>query len=487
MISTYQLLEFAAQSWPDSPAIIDKGGAVSYSELYAQTEVLKAELLRLGLLKGQGLGVMARNGSAFVAMMFAGMGCGAVVLPISHQLKAAEIDALMNDTQLHAVLDDQSGVQPVDTDVEMITYAQQTLRFASLERLENKPLTPLNDAAFIRYTSGTTGRSKGVVLTHQSILQRVAVTQKALNLIADDAVLWVLPMAFHFLVTILVYIRAGTRIIVCKDLLAHTIIQDANQHHATMLYAAPMHFRLLAADLSAEQMPTLQSAISTSAAIPLNIAEKFAKRFNLPVTQAYGIIELGLPLLDSTPDNAKNPQSVGFPISEFSIELLNADNEPVAEKEVGRLAIRGPGMFDAYLKPWQTREQVMDNGWFMTGDLAQREADGRIVVCGREKTMINVSGNKAFPEEIEAVLNKHTAIVAAHVYGQQHPLMGEIVCAEVVLVENAELDVEAILRFCRAQLSAYKIPQRLKQVAQIAHTQSGKIIRVKASQVSMNA
>jgi acyl-CoA synthetase (AMP-forming)/AMP-acid ligase II len=481
MVSTYQLLEFAAQSWPDKPAIIEKDGVVSYSELYAQTEGLKAELLRLGLFKGQGLGVMARNGSAFVAMMFAGMGCGAVVLPISHQLKAAEIDALISDTRLHAVLDDQSGVQPVITDAVMITFAQQSLRFASLERVDNKPVTPLNDAAFIRYTSGTTGRSKGVVLTHHSILQRVAVTRKALNLTADDAVLWVLPMAFHFLVTILVYIRVGARIIVCKDLLADTIIHDANQHRARLLYAAPMHFRLLAADLSAEQMPTLQSAISTSAAIPLNIAEKFTQRFNLPVTQAYGIIELGLPLLDSSPDNAKNPQSVGFPISEFAVALLNDDNTAVADGEVGRLAIRGPGMFDAYLNPWQTSEQVMVNGWFMTGDLAQREADGRIVVCGREKTMINVSGNKVFPEEVEAVLNQHSCIESSRVYGQVHSLMGEIVCAEVIMVDNVALEVEGVLRFCRTQLSAYKIPQRVKQVTQITQTHSGKVKRVEHS------
>lgn len=425
MVSISQLLEFAAQSWPDRPAVIEKEGYLSYGELYAQTELLKAELLHLGLTKGQGLGVMGRNGSAFVAMMLAGMGCGAVVLPISHQLKAAEIECLIKDTKLHAVIDDQSGVQPVDNELTMISFALQDLRFAWLGRSPGKRATPLSDAAFIRYTSGTTGSSKGVVLSHTSILQRVEAASKALNLTADDAVLWVLPMAFHFLVTVLVYLRSGTSIIVCKDLLAQTIIHDANQHHATLLYASPMHFRLLAADLSGQQMPTLKYAISTSAGLPGNIAEAFARRFNLPVTQAYGIIEIGLPLLDDLSGKQKNPQGVGFPAAGFSVELLNDDNESVAEGEVGRLAIRGPGMFDAYLKPWQTAEQVMVNGWFMTGDLAQRKSDGRIVICGREKSMINVSGNKAFPEEIEAVLDRHSAIEGSRVYAQVHPLMGD--------------------------------------------------------------
>ncbi len=477
MVSTYQLLASAAQQWPDKPAIIEADCTISYTELYAQTEGLKAELLHIGLTQGQGLGVMARNGCAFVAAMLAGMGCGAIVLPISHQLKAAEIASLIEDTQLHAVLDDQSGLLALEGVATMIPFAQQTLRFTWAEGVINQTVTPLSDAVFIRYTSGTTGTSKGVVLSHNSVLQRVEAAQKALNLVPDDVVLWVLPMAFHFLVTILVYIRSGCCIVVCKDLLAQTIIDAANQYHATMLYASPMHYRLLAADVSDKQMPSLKCAISTSAGLPSDIAASFAKRYQIMITQAYGIIEIGLPLLDCLSGSDKNPRSVGFPADGFTVELLADNNMPVAAGEVGRLAIQGSGMFDAYLKPWQTAEQVMVKGWFMTGDLAQRLTDGRIVVCGREKTMINVSGNKAFPEEIEAVLERHNAIAVAYVFSQPHPLMGEIVCADVILEKNRQLDVEAVLRFCRTQLSSYKIPQRLKQVEEIAQTASGKLKR----------
>jgi acyl-coenzyme A synthetase/AMP-(fatty) acid ligase len=103
--------------------------------------------------------------------------------------------------------------------------------------------------------------------------------------------------------------------------------------------------------------------------------------------------------------------------------------------------------------------------------------DGRLVICGRKKTMINVSGNKAFPEEIEFVLNSYIDITDSHVFAQIHPLMGEIVCAEVIVVEDAVIDVETVLQFCRRQLSTYKVPQRLIQVSQITHTQSGKIKR----------
>ncbi len=476
MGSAYDLLEQAAQAWPERTALVDGYGLLSYHDLYVQTESLKTTLLQTGIGKGLGLAVMGRNGRAFVMAMLAGMGCGAVVVPLSHQLKSAEITQILFDTGVQAVLDDQSGVIPVDGHHVLMSLATQTLRFTWIDAAAKSAITPLPDAAFIRYTSGTTGRSKGVVLTHRSILARVECASKALQLDCNDAVLWILPMAFHFLVSILVYIRVGAKIIVCKDLLAATLIKEANEHQATMLYAAPMHFRLLAADVSNVQVPSLKTAISTSSTVPPHIAEMFRQRFNVPVAQAYGIIEAGLPLLDSL-SGETNPQSVGFPTNGFSLALLDENNAQVSEGQVGRLAIRGPGLFDAYLKPWQTAEQVMYDGWFLTGDLAYRQADGRIIICGREKTMINVSGNKAFPEEIESVLIAHPDIAACHVFGEAHPLLGEVVCADVVPRHQAEWDVEGILQFCRGQLSTYKVPQRVRVVAQITYTASGKVKR----------
>ncbi|POZ50048.1 class I adenylate-forming enzyme family protein [Methylovulum psychrotolerans] len=476
MDSAYQLLEAAAQAWPDRPALVDDYGTMRYHELYAQTETLKAQLLQMGISKGLGLAVMGRNGRAFVAAMLAGLGCGAVVVPLSHQLKLAEITQLLQDTGVHAVLDDQTGVMPTGGNSLLIAFSAQTLRFAWTGADTGQAMTPLPDAAFIRYTSGTTGNSKGVVLRHHSILARVEHASKALRLSSEDAVLWVLPMAFHFLVSILVYIRVGAKIIVCKDILASTLLQDADRHRATLLYAAPMHFRLLAADTSGMLMPALKAAISTSSAIPPAIAEAFTRRFRVPVSQAYGIIEAGLPLLDSL-TGLPDPHSVGFPTDGFNVAVLDDNGLPIPDGHIGRLAVCGPGLFDAYLKPWQTAGEVMRQGWFLTGDLAVCGGDGRITICGREKAMINVSGNKAFPEEIEAVLSTHPDIVACRAFGQAHPLFGEVVCAEVVLTQQAAWDVEGLLQFCRQRLSTYKVPQYLQRVAQINHTASGKVKR----------
>ena len=473
---TEQILTCAAERWPDHPAIIDSGQTTTYRQLHGQMQRLQRQLQRAGLDRGQGLGIMARNGSAFVAAMLAGMGCGAAVLPIAQQLQRTELDTLVADTGLHAILDDGSGSTPIPGHATSIDFATQQLRLTWTETPREQPVSPHMEAAFIRHTSGTTGASKGVLLSHQRVLERVEAAQQALQLTSGDSVLWVLPMAFHFLVTILVYLRCGASIVVCRHLLAQSLLEHANRHRASLLYAAPMHYRLLAADRSGEMFSTLRRAISTTSALPLSIAREFQQRYRLPVLQAYGIIEAGLPLVDADPANS-DPETVGCPAPGFEIALLDGNNKRVDNQQTGRLALRGPGMFDAYLKPWRLSEQILVDGWFMTGDLARQTASGKFVICGREKAMINVSGNKVFPEEVEAVLDSHPAIMESRVFGHEHPLMGEIVCAEVRTEAGNTLDAEAVLRYCRQRLSPYKIPQQLRQTAGIAHTSSGKIQR----------
>lgn len=476
LTSVEHILATAAETWPELPAIIDAHGATSYSELHRQTQVLKKRLTQTGLGKGMGLGIMGRNSCHFVAAMIAGMGCGATVFPLSHQLKAAEVAQILDDTRLHAVIDDLSGIAPVADEGKTIPCAGQLLRLSWTGVPRSRPVTDLADAAFVRYTSGTTGCSKGVVLTHRRILERVEVTRRTLGLTPEDAVLWVLPMAFHFLVTILVYIRSGAAIVLARDLLAHSLIEVAKRHRATLLYASPMPIRLLAA-AAPGSLSGLKYVISTSSAIPPDIARSFTRRHGVPVVQAYGLIEAGLPLVDRLSGEA-DPETVGYPVEGFEVTLFDECLMPVADQHIGRLAVRGPGLFDAYLKPWRPAEEVLADGWFLTGDLARYDAAGRLVICGREKHVINVAGNKVFPEEVEAILNAHPEVAVSRVYGKSHPLMGEIVCAEVVASRKRVLDPEELLDFCRDRLSTYKVPQQICQVAEISLTQSGKIQRV---------
>lgn len=476
-MNVYKLLETAALKWPSNYAIHEDNFSITFSELWNQTEVLRKQLILAGIGKGHGVGVMAHNSTNFISALFAVVGCDAIAMPISHQLKSAEIDDIVENAGLHAIIDDYSGVNPLPQYQQIFTTPSSDLRFGWTKKVASKAIAAhVPDAAFIRFTSGTTGKSKGVIVSHKSTLERIEAANKALLLGPGDTVIWVLPMAYHFLVSIVLYLRFGAAIAICKDFLADTIIEYTQRFNGTLLYASPMHIRLLASDKSIRQLTSLKRVISTSTAISLQFCEAFKTRYNKEVSQAYGIIEIGLPIVNIT-KSAQNPDAVGNALPDYQVEMLDENFEPLPPETVGKLAIKGPGMFDAYLNPPQLRSEILKKGWFLTGDLAIKNRDGLITVCGREKSMINVSGNKVFPEEVEQVLKTHAAIVDCKVSGVMHPLMGEIVHAKILLKEGAKVEQEAILDFCRKQLSSFKVPQSIAFVDQLDMTGSGKVKR----------
>ena len=473
----YNLLKSAAQKWPENPAIHDEHGSLSFISLESEVESLKLELIDLGIKPGMGVGVMARNSRNFIISVFAVLGCGAAVMPISHQLKHAEIEEILEKTKLHAVLDDFSGIQPIDEIVKEIPLKIGQMRFAYSDVSKSHVFASHVDApAFIRYTSGTTGVSKGVVISNQSVLERTVAANKSLQLNENSNVVWVLPMAYHFVVSIVLYIRFGSAISIVKSFMAQSVLEMTNEYNGTMLYASPMQIRLLAADRSDAMMPSLTKVISTSAGISADISKSFQKRYNKIVHQAFGIIEIGLPIVNTDISEAYL-DAVGYALPDFDVQVFDKDNNVLPVGETGVLGIKGPGMFDAYLDPPVMRNDLLINEYFHTADFATISPEGMIKIEGRKKSMINIAGNKVFAEEVEHVLEELKYIEMARVSGVPHPLMGQIIQAEVVVNGLEEIDTERVLSFCRERLSTFKIPQKLLVVENLPMTNTGKVQR----------
>jgi acyl-coenzyme A synthetase/AMP-(fatty) acid ligase len=476
-LPVYEILKEAAVKWPDNPAVFDDLGMISFQELFTETEALRLQLIQLGIKEGMGIGVMAANGRHFIIGIFAAVGTGAAVMPMSPQLKKAEIDDILQEAKLHAVIDDRTAGQPLDTLDTVIPMKNGSFRFGFTGIDEFVAFAPfVQQPAFIRFTSGTTGKSKGVIVSHQSVIDRIEGANNGLELGPGDTVIWVLPMAYHFIVSIILYVRFGTAIAVAKDFLAKNIIEITNQHKGTLLYASPVQIRLLANDTGTEQMPSLKKVISTSASIALDVCKAFKERFKLDVSQAYGIIEIGLPILNYT-KSAEHPEAVGYAQPGYTVDILDENNNPLPNGSIGNLGIKGPGMFDAYLLPPTLSKDVLQNGYFLTADYASKTDDGLIKVEGRSKSVINISGLKVFPEEVEAVLEMIPEIRQARISSSPHPLLGQIIEAEVVLNDGAKIDVEDVLTWCKKRLSAFKAPQRLKIVESLPMTGSGKLQR----------
>jgi acyl-coenzyme A synthetase/AMP-(fatty) acid ligase len=475
-MNVFETLSRSAKQWPDCIAIIDAGGPLDYRSLWREVEALRSQLDRLGVREGQGVGVRVRNGRAFVIGALAALGCGAVIMPIHHQMKPAELADMLACAPLCVILDDGSNPAQPGKTITLENPGGNGLRFTRQDGPQ-APLAPaIKDAAFVRFTSGTTGQSKGVVLTHRGVLERTRAANSGLGLTCEDKILWVLPMAYHFYVSIILYLEVGATVIVNADYLAESILDAAAKHQATFLYITPMHIRMLNSERSGRKLPpSLQRVMSVSSRLDPQAARDFQARYHVPVSQGFGIIEVGLPIMNIA-EAAEHPEAIGHPVPGFEAKIVDERMKPLQDGETGQLVLRGPGMFSGYLNPPRLREEVLHDSWFLTGDLAHRDSGGRFVLDGRTSSVIHVAGHKVFPEEIADVLDQHPAVLRSRVFSRPHPQFGEAICAEVQLRNGNSPNIsEEILAFCRHQLSSHKVPASLEFVAEISMTTSGKV------------
>jgi len=478
-MSIFENLATRARQWPDRPAVVDDAGTLNYRDLWRETEKLRRELRQLGVSEGQGIGILARNGRGFVISMLAVLGCDAVAIPVYHQLEAREVEEIQRQTRMTAILVEGSGFRTHENGRQVI-HVSSTLHLGFMP-FANRSRTPSpdwsSDAAFVRYTSGTTGAAKGVVLTHQGVLERCRAANAGLGLNSEDKVLWVLPMAQHFVVSIVLYLGVGAAVVVCGDHWAGSILATARQHQVTFLYLTPMHVGLMAEDASHQCLPdSVKSVMSVSSPLPARVANAFRSRYGRHVSQGYGVIELGLPIMNLG-DATEHPEAIGIPLPVYEVSIVDEAMNLVADGQTGQLALRGPGMFAGYLNPEIPCSEVLQDGWFLTGDLAHRHgSSGPITLDGRCKSVINVAGHKVFPEEVSGVLDEHPQVVRSRVVSRPHPLWGETVHAEVQLRNrHTEVRVEELLAFCRGRLARYKLPASIECVQEIQLTVTGKV------------
>jgi long-chain acyl-CoA synthetase len=457
-----ELLELSGRAWPDKPALIDGETVMSYSELVAEVSRLGAKLREIGVAPGSRIGLACPNSISYVVLTYALWQAEAVVVPIPTECTPDESAEITEMMQVEGMI----SPQPMEGALGLSGEAWFK-RVPAKERANNHGL----NLAFIRFTSGTTSARKGVALSHETIRDRILAANHSFKIVPEDTVIWCLPMAHHFLITIVLYLSEGATVVLARHTVARPFLDAANRWKGTVLYAAPFHFAMLARDNSELKLPSVRLAVSTTCALPESVARDFLKRFELPLAQAFGVIELGLVSLN-TDDSGGRWNSVGRPSGTLKVRIHNPDAEGC-----GEVAVAGPGIFDAYAAPWAPREMLLRDGWFFTGDIGRTDAEGFLFLLTRKTAVINLAGRKVFPEEIEAVLNRHPEVVESRVYGRPHPHLGEVVEAELVL-KHAGADLNSVRAFCRDHLASYKIPTRLSVLEALPRTAvTGKLVR----------
>jgi long-chain acyl-CoA synthetase len=467
---------------PTDVALIANDTAWTFCELHSQVEAFSNCLGRLQLPPTARIGLLWADDPSYIIIALAVLKSGGCLVPIASELAPSEQLTLIQQTSLHGVITNLKPTWP-DVGSHSCTIEESGI-CANYFRIVSKTSTQFSETefsalnpAFVRFSSGTTGESKGIVLSHETLLERINAANQGLGITAQDRVLWILPMAHHFAVSIILYLWNGAATVLTKSHLAGDILETAEAHKASVIYGAPFHFRLLAADSGSKQWPSLRLAVSTASALRLNVAKAFEDRFGCCLTQGFGIIECGLPLLNITSAAAK-PESIGRPLPSFTGRLVDETGADVPPGGAGELLLRGPGICDAYLRPWQTRAEFCKSGWFSTGDIARKDAEGDFFLLGRTRSVINVSGLKCFPEEIETVLNGFAGVKRSRVFGQLHPDFGTLPFAEIQVEDPAQAPTKSeLLAHCRKHLARYKIPLVIQFVEDIPLTASGKIKR----------
>jgi long-chain acyl-CoA synthetase len=479
-MNVYRAIREEAAGRLDGAAVIDGDRGVSYRELFSMVDGIAEQLASSGVAATDRVALSCEDGVEYIATSLAILSLGAAVVPVSPSHSRDELNAALARIDTSFLISD--GETPLWGDAPRVFSASSLGRSLFLHRRAARGDLPEGyralNPAFIRFSSGTTGASKGVVLSHETILERTDAADRALHVTRDDKVIWVLSMSHHFVVSILLFLRRAATIVLCGSEFPASLVSGLVRHRGTFVYASPFHYRIAAgsASFSADHFANVRLAISTAMRLPASDAERFRERFGIELAEAYGIIEVGLPFVNRSGDPAKRG-SVGSILPDYEARIARPDAQGV-----GEVYLRGKGMFDAYYSPWRTRDQALEDGWFRTGDLGRLDPDGFLFLAGRADDVINFAGMKIFPDEVEAVLNQHPLVRESRVYPVAHPHYGELPSADLVLQCPAPaegLDAAEIRRFCYRFLAPYKVPKQFRFVPHLAKTASGKIKRWK--------
>ena len=469
---------------PTHTAVVYKSERITYAELEKTVQVLKDDLRRIGIEPGHKVGVLFPNGPEHVAATLAIVGIGAVIVFLSPLSSAGEIAALADEVSLDAlcyagrfdvylssITGTASGELELFTGRELIMIRRRPGSTSSEER---RRLVEINAAA-LRFSSGTTGKPKGIINSHCTILERAKVHFQSPPLHQDDAVLWMQPLGR--LPGPLAYLLRGATLVISDALETATLEQVIHQERVTHIYTVPMFFRAILNDeFAARGLDRVRYLLSGGTALGQQLAEQFSAKFGHEIVEHYGLAETGTVFMNESQDPRKRG-SIGVPVR-TEVKLLSPTGEGLEGEATGELIVRCAGLFDAYYQPWRVRDEVLADGWFNTGDVARRDADGYYWIVGRVKEMINVAGIKVFPQDLESILAAHDAVEEAIVFAMPNKRFGEVPHAKVKLRAGASCSKKALLSYANDRLPLFKSLRGLEFVESIPKTVTGKVKRL---------
>ena len=476
-----QLLERAALYHAERTALMAGDRRWTYREMDTAVSALAGGLAGLGLHCGDRLGLHLPNWPEFALAYYAAQKCGLVPLSLNVTYKAEEIEYIVGDAEPTAII----TADPVSANLpsrDRMPSVRHLLNAKDLASLRGAPRRALDldreSTAAILYTSATTGRPKGVMLTHANIVSNAYATVHHLKMTAEDRGLCALPMFHCFGQNAIMnsLVTAGGTMIMHERFVPDAFVDATAAHRITIFYAVPTMYILFLAMERPLDFASVRLYFSAAAILPTDVERRWHERFGRWIQQGYGLTETS-PFASYNHDVAFKPGSVGTPIENVEMKIVDLEGREVAHGERGEIVIKGPNVMKGYFGNAAATAEAIRDGWFHSGDIGYRDADGYFFIVDRVKDMINVSGFKVFPREVEEVLFRHAAVKEAAVVGVPDAVRGEAVKAFVVLAEGTHASSEELQMLCRAAIADYKVPGRIEFVRALPKNPTGKILK----------
>ncbi len=497
-----ELLEERASQYGPKVAYWDVYQEVSYSELNRQTRNISKKLRSDGLITGDKVAIYLPNSVNWVLACFGAVRAGLVAVPISHDAAPSEVSYRITDSGAKAIvttkdrLDLIAGLRgEIGSDLQIIVVDKDPAlgcqNFSSYcadtpVLLAEEVITSIDDVAFIVYTSGTTGKAKGVQLTSRSMLWVIAACWMPTAGLSDkDVVLSPLPLFHSYALNFsaLSILAAGASEYIVEKYSSSQVLSLLQTGKFTVLPGVPTMFHYILESAKADsavKLSGMRLCISAGAILPADLNKGFEEFFGIKLLDGYGITETSTMVTMNSPVGGRTLGSCGLPVVGVAVRIVDpATGADLDSGQEGELIVRGPNVMVGYHnKPAETAA-ALKNGWYHTGDLAKADANGYLTITGRLKELIIRGGQNIAPGEVEEAVLRHPAILDCAAVGIEHKHLGEIPVVFVVLRDGQSVESEALIEFTKTQLSSYKVPAEVHVVKEIPRTGSGKVMRFK--------
>ncbi|GGH44828.1 acyl-CoA synthetase [Microbacterium album] len=478
---------------PDKTALVFGDETYTYRQFADAADRIAAVLALHGIGKGDPVAYLGENSPAFLQSLFAVTQLGAVFVPVNTRLAPPEITHVLTDSGARAVIHDPEfaerlapGIAAAGIDQVIVTGdgddARPGLRRLMAERLGGHMAVPVThaDPAIIMYTSGTTGKAKGAVLTHGNLTWVSINCLVDYDVVSTDVALLISPL-FHAAAlgmgALPVILKGGT-IVLEKSFDPGRALRLIEQHGITMLSGVPTTYQLLAdhPDWDGTDLSTLQKLTCGGSAVPTRILDAYEAR-GLSFSQGYGMTETSPGATSLAPDRTRDKQgSVGLPHFFMDVRIADEHGDMVPRGTVGEIEITGPNVFPGYLNlPEETAKAFTDDGWFRSGDMGFLDPDGYLFIADRLKDMIISGGENIYPAEVENLINDIDGVTGVAVIGVPDEKWGESPWAIVTVRDGLDVTTEQVRAHLDGRIARYKIPKNVIVVDELPRTASGKV------------